>query len=183
MRAMLVRNLAESCRAMRQLHRTHRAESIAAAEEVLRTVWNFSKRFAILALALVATAAHNGADRIEAQTKSTPATTQSQSRKPATTPANAPTPAAAPNSPVSTHYPILLLAFGAPEGTQTGWSIRIGIKGPERMDRPELSARHARTHRRPTRRHERLLDLSRERFRHRRRRQRASHTRKLLASQ
>ena len=73
---------------------------------------------------------------IEAQTKSTPAATQSQSKKPATTPANAPTPAAAPNSPVSTHYPILLLAFGAPEGTQTGWSIRIGIKGPERMDRP-----------------------------------------------
>jgi uncharacterized membrane protein len=30
----------------------------------------------------------------------------------------------------------LLLAFGAPEGTQSGWSIRIGIKGPERMDRP-----------------------------------------------
>jgi len=77
----------------------------------------------------------SGSDRTEAQTKSTPAA-QSQSKKPATPPANTPTPAAAPNSPVSTHYPILLLAFGPPEGTQTGWSIRIGIKGPERMDRP-----------------------------------------------
>jgi uncharacterized membrane protein len=102
----------------------------------LRRVPNFSKRFAIIVLALAAAAAHSGADRIEAQTKPTPAAAQSQSKKPATSPANAPTPAAAPNSPVSTHYPILLLAFGAPEGTQTGWSIRIGIKGPERMDRP-----------------------------------------------
>ena len=57
-------------------------------------------------------------------------------QKISTPPANTPTPAAAPNSPVSTHYPILLLAFGPPDATQTGWSIRIGIKGPERMDRP-----------------------------------------------
>jgi len=74
------------------------------------------------------------AKHAEAQTKSTPASAQSQSKKPATPPAI--TAAPAPNSPVSTHFPILLLAFGPPEGTQTGWSIRIGIKGPERMDRP-----------------------------------------------
>ncbi|HXM15862.1 MAG TPA: hypothetical protein VN933_11515, partial [Candidatus Eremiobacteraceae bacterium] len=104
----------------------------------MRTVLNCSKRFANLVLAFTAIALLTGAGRAGAQTKPTPASsqTQSQSKKPATTPANGPTPAAAPNSPVSTHYPILLLAFGAPEGTQTGWSIRIGIKGPERMDRP-----------------------------------------------
>jgi uncharacterized membrane protein len=99
----------------------------------LRTVSNFSKRFAILILAITAATAYIGAGRTEAQTKPAP---QTQSKKPASAPANAPSPAAAPNSPVSTHYPILLLAFGSPEGTQPAWSIRIGIKGPERMDRP-----------------------------------------------
>src|SRR5260370_30260197 len=39
---------------------------------------------------------------------------------------------AGPPSPQSKHYPILLLAFGnAPT-----WSLRIGQKGPERLDRP-----------------------------------------------
>jgi len=39
---------------------------------------------------------------------------------------------AGPPAPQSTHYPILLLAFGnTPE-----WSLRIGLKGPERLDRP-----------------------------------------------
>jgi uncharacterized membrane protein len=98
-------------------------------------VSDFSKRFAILILAIAASTAYSGTHRIEAQTKPAPSA-QSQSKKPATTPANAPTPAAAPNSPVSTHFPILLLAFGSSEGTQPAWSIRIGIKGPERMDRP-----------------------------------------------
>jgi uncharacterized membrane protein len=104
----------------------------------LRTVSDFSKRLAALTLPIAILCSSFGADRIAAQTKSTTASspTQSQAKKPATNPGNAPTPAAAPNSPVSTHYPILLLAFGAPEETQTGWSIRIGIKGPERMDRP-----------------------------------------------
>jgi uncharacterized membrane protein len=101
----------------------------------LRSALNFSKRFAILTLAS-AMMLFVAAKHAEAQTKSTPTSAKSQSKKPATSPANAPATAAAPNSPVSTHYPILLLAFGAPEGTQTGWSIRIGIKGPERMDRP-----------------------------------------------
>jgi len=36
-----------------------------------------------------------------------------------------------PPAPQSTHYPILLLAFG----NQPNWSVRIGLKGPERFDR------------------------------------------------
>ena len=41
-------------------------------------------------------------------------------------------PPVGPQAPQSTHYPILLLAFGnAPD-----WSLRIGLKGPERLDRP-----------------------------------------------
>jgi uncharacterized membrane protein len=41
-------------------------------------------------------------------------------------------PSMGPAAPQSTHYPILLLAFGnAPD-----WSLRIGQKGPERLDRP-----------------------------------------------
>ncbi len=39
---------------------------------------------------------------------------------------------AGPPSPQSTHYPILLLAFG----NDPSWSLRIGLKGPERLDRP-----------------------------------------------
>jgi uncharacterized membrane protein len=41
------------------------------------------------------------------------------------------TPPAAPAAPQSTHYPILLLAFG----NDPVWSLRIGQKGPERLDR------------------------------------------------
>src|SRR5215813_14263362 len=128
------RNFAGPCRDVRQLHRIHRNESTQPRRKVLRTVSNLSKRFAILALTFGAISAYNGADRIAAQAKPAPTSSQSQSKKPA--PANTPAPAAAPNSPVSTHYPILLLAFGPAEGTQPAWSIRIGIKGPERMDRP-----------------------------------------------
>jgi uncharacterized membrane protein len=43
---------------------------------------------------------------------------------------------AAPAAPQSTHYPILLLAFGPAAGNDPAWSIRIGQKGPERLDRP-----------------------------------------------
>ena len=47
-----------------------------------------------------------------------------------------PTPAkklpAGPSAPQSTHYPILILAFG----NDPNWSLRIGLKGPERLDRP-----------------------------------------------
>src|SRR5882762_132162 len=39
---------------------------------------------------------------------------------------------AGPPAPQSTHYPILLLAFG----NNPDWSVRIGLKGPERLDRP-----------------------------------------------
>lgn len=39
---------------------------------------------------------------------------------------------AGPPAPQSTHYPILLLAFG----NSPDWSLRIGLKGPERLDRP-----------------------------------------------
>jgi uncharacterized membrane protein len=95
-------------------------------------VSDFSKRSAILILAIAAVTVF-GAGRLEAQIKSTP---PAQSKKPVTPPPNAPAPAAAPNAPQSTHFPILLLAFGPPEGTQPGWSIRIGQKGPERLDRP-----------------------------------------------
>jgi uncharacterized membrane protein len=41
-------------------------------------------------------------------------------------------PVVGPPSPQSTHYPILLLAFG----NEPNWSLRIGLKGPERLDRP-----------------------------------------------
>jgi uncharacterized membrane protein len=41
-------------------------------------------------------------------------------------------PVTGPPSPQSTHYPILLLAFG----NEPNWSLRIGLKGPERLDRP-----------------------------------------------
>jgi uncharacterized membrane protein len=37
-----------------------------------------------------------------------------------------------PAAPQSTHYPILILAFG----NDPNWSLRIGLKGPERLDRP-----------------------------------------------
>ncbi len=41
-------------------------------------------------------------------------------------------PIVGPPAPQSTHYPILLLAFG----NDPAWSLRIGQKGPERLDRP-----------------------------------------------
>jgi len=51
-------------------------------------------------------------------------------------PAHAQTPprkqAAGPPAPQSTHYPILLLALGS----DPSWSLRIGQKGAERLDRP-----------------------------------------------
>src|SRR5713226_8545107 len=41
-------------------------------------------------------------------------------------------PPTGPPAPQSTHYPILILAFG----NDPNWSLRIGQKGPERLDRP-----------------------------------------------
>ena len=52
----------------------------------------------------------------------------SQNKKPPTPPAVG----AAPASPQSKHFPILLLA----SGNNPAWSLRIGQKGPERLDRP-----------------------------------------------
>lgn len=40
-------------------------------------------------------------------------------------------PPVGPPSPQSTHYPILLLAFG----NEPNWNVRLGLKGPERLDR------------------------------------------------
>ena len=45
--------------------------------------------------------------------------------------AQAKKPPAAPAAPQSKHFPILLLAFGS----DPNWSLRIGPKGPERLDR------------------------------------------------
>lgn len=47
-------------------------------------------------------------------------------------PAQTKKPATGPAAPQSTHYPILLLA----SGNEPFWSVRIGQKGPERLDRP-----------------------------------------------
>jgi uncharacterized membrane protein len=41
-------------------------------------------------------------------------------------------PPVGPPAPQSTHYPILLLAFG----NEPNWNLRLGLKGPERLDRP-----------------------------------------------
>ena len=41
-------------------------------------------------------------------------------------------PAMGPPAPQSTHYPILILAFG----NDPNWNLRLGLKGPERLDRP-----------------------------------------------
>ncbi len=48
-------------------------------------------------------------------------------------PSQAKPPSPGPAAPQSTHFPILLLAFGS---DPTAWSVRIGQHGPERLDRP-----------------------------------------------
>ena len=55
-----------------------------------------------------------------------------QTPAPAKKPPAAPAAAAAPASPQSKHFPILLLATG----NNPAWSLRVGQKGPERLDRP-----------------------------------------------
>ena len=47
-------------------------------------------------------------------------------------PASPPVPSTAPTAPQSKHFPILLLA----SGNNPAWSVRVGQKGPERLDRP-----------------------------------------------
>jgi hypothetical protein len=53
------------------------------------------------------------------------------SQQPASQPPQGKTLAAAPASPQSTHYPILLLV----QNHDQSWSLRIGLRGPERLDR------------------------------------------------
>jgi uncharacterized membrane protein len=55
-----------------------------------------------------------------------------QAPAPAKKPPSPSNPSAAPTAPQSKHYPILLLA----SGNNPAWSLRIGQKGPERLDRP-----------------------------------------------
>src|SRR5712675_652025 len=55
-----------------------------------------------------------------------------QAPAPAKKPPATPAVAAAPAAPQSKHFPILLLATG----NNPAWSLRIGQKGPERLDRP-----------------------------------------------
>jgi hypothetical protein len=60
-----------------------------------------------------------------------PQTQRSPSQQPANQLPQAKAPAAAPAGPQSTHYPILLLV----QGHDQSWSVRVGLKGPERLDR------------------------------------------------
>ena len=57
---------------------------------------------------------------------------KAQAPAPTKKPAASPTAPTAPNAPQSKHFPILLLA----SGNNPAWSLRIGQKGPERLDRP-----------------------------------------------
>jgi uncharacterized membrane protein len=83
-------------------------------------MWLRSSIFALIGVGvLAASGSFTGAQ--------TPApSAQAQAKKPPTGPA----------APQSTHFPILLLAFGPAAGNDPAWSIRIGQKGPERLDRP-----------------------------------------------
>jgi WD40-like Beta Propeller Repeat len=49
--------------------------------------------------------------------------------------AQAKKPVVGPPAPQSTHYPILLLVQGPTQDDGKTWSVRIGLKGPERFDR------------------------------------------------
>jgi len=55
---------------------------------------------------------------------------QAPSQKPAQKPPTLPAQEAVP-APTSKHYPILIVAHG----TEPSWSLRLGMKGPERLDR------------------------------------------------
>src|SRR6266436_5406790 len=62
------------------------------------------------------------------------------------TPPPAKKPPAGPPAPQSTHYPIFILAFG----NNPNWSLRIGQKGPERLDRPGYPPFHSNPPKLPT---------------------------------
>lgn len=63
---------------------------------------------------------------------STGSSARAQAPAPTKKPPSSPTTPVAPAAPQSKHYPILLLA----SGNNPAWSLRIGQKGPERLDRP-----------------------------------------------
>jgi uncharacterized membrane protein len=68
------------------------------------------------------------------QSQQPPPTQQAPSQQPVpstTPPAQTKKPAAGPAAPQSTHYPILLLV----QGNDQSWNLRIGLRGPERLDR------------------------------------------------
>lgn len=67
------------------------------------------------------------------QQPQTPRAPAQQPAAPSSQPPQAKTPAAAAPGPQSTHYPILLLV----QGQDQSWSLRIGLRGPERLDRKE----------------------------------------------
>src|SRR5215467_9911311 len=73
-----------------------------------------AKSWTLLALGMFAVASLLG------QTPSKPSSTTQQKK-----------PAPAPPAPQSKHYPILLIA----SGTEPFWSLRIGMKGAERLER------------------------------------------------
>jgi len=60
-----------------------------------------------------------------------PAWPQAPVKKPAPPTSAAKPPAPAPAAPQSKHYPILIIAHG----NEPNWSLRVGMKGPERLDR------------------------------------------------
>jgi WD40-like Beta Propeller Repeat len=71
------------------------------------------------------------------------APSQPQSQQPPSQPTSPPSsqasqakkPVAGPAAPQSTHYPILLLVQGPTQEDGHTWSLRIGLRGPERLDR------------------------------------------------
>jgi hypothetical protein len=71
----------------------------------------------------------------QAPSRQTPPAQQAPSQQPAQSGAQSTTqtkkPATGPAAPQSTHYPILLLV----EGDDQSWNLRIGLRGPERLDR------------------------------------------------
>lgn len=82
-------------------------------------LWLFRRRWMLLPLAGLAASAASGF-------------AQTPTAKPATPPRSAQQkPAPAPAAPQSKHYPILLIA----SGTEPFWSLRIGMKGAERLER------------------------------------------------
>jgi len=65
------------------------------------------------------------------QQKPAPTAKTPSGQQPSQTPQQ-PTPGPAIPSPVSRHYPILIIG----QGNAPDWSLRLGMKGPERLDRP-----------------------------------------------